>query len=342
MLTIYCRDEHKLIAATDINGQTGRVIDQLPANVLWLDLLNPTPEEAKQAEVWSGLDIPTHADMVEIEESSRFYHENGAQYLTAPFLHTLDDKHRMITPVSFILTENILITVRYAEPKSIKIYADNASKSNSGLIDNKTTSLCIMLDIIEATTSRLADIVESLSDKIDNASMSMYQRAPNDRPMSTEEFRKILTDIGSHGSFLSRLRESLAGIRRLLVYVAAPPYNNNREKQHQMRSKSHDFIKSLERDAQSLENYIDYLSNKINFMLDTIVGLISIEQNSIIKIFSVAAVGFMPPTLIASIYGMNFATMPELSTSWGYPAALSLMIVSALLPLAYFRKKGWL
>jgi magnesium transporter len=132
------------------------------------------------------------------------------------------------------------------------------------------------------------------------------------------------------------MRESLAGVRRLLVYITA----NSSPKTQAKDTRS--WLKTLERDAQSLENYVDFLNNKINFLLDTIVGLISVEQNAIIKIFSVAAVGFMPPTLIASIYGMNFSFMPELTEQWGYPAALGLMVISALIPLYFFRRKGWL
>lgn len=310
--------------------------DTLPQNALWIDMLNPTPEEETRVEAWVNIPIPTREDMREIEESSRFYSENGAQYLTAPFLHLSDGNHRIVSPVTFIMTDKLLISVRYAEPKPFAIYVARTAKSGNGLVNSRTNSLCILLGIIEANTNRLADFIEGVSEKIDTASHRIYRRETNMRPMSNQSFREILNEIGSHGTFLSRMRESLAGIRRLLVYITA----NSSAKTQAKDTRS--WLKTLERDTQSLENYVDFLSNKINFLLDTIVGLISVEQNAIIKIFSVAAVGFMPPTLIASIYGMNFSFMPELTEKWGYPLALVVMVISALIPLYFFRKKGWL
>lgn len=308
----------------------------LPQNALWIDLLNPTPDEEKRVEAWANIPIPTREDMGEIEESSRFYSENGAQYLTAPFLHLSADDHRTVSPVTFIKTDKILVSVRYTEPKAFLMYKNRTCKSGNGLINNRTNSLHILLGIIETNTNRLADFIEGVSEKIDTVSHRIYRRPSNMRPMSTQNFREILNEIGSHGTFLSRMRESLAGIRRLLVYITANTPPKTQEKD------TRSWLKTLERDTQSLENYVDFLNNKINFLLDTIVGLISVEQNAIIKIFSVAAVGFMPPTLIASIYGMNFSFMPELTEAWGYPAALVLMVISALIPLYFFRRKGWL
>ncbi|MGQ5717807.1 magnesium/cobalt transporter CorA [Hyphomicrobiales bacterium] len=337
MLTVYYRNGDVLIPydRADTDPATYAPAD-LPQNALWIDLVNPTPEEEAQVEQWASIPIPTREDMGEIEESNRFYSENGAQYLTAPFLHLTTDDHRIVSPITFIMTDKVLISVRYAEPKSFVLYASRTAKSGNGLINSRTNSLCILLGIIEANTNRLADFIEGVSEKIDTASHRIYRRPNNTRPMSTHDFREILNEIGAHGTFLSRMRESLAGVRRLLVYITA----NSSPKTQAKDTRS--WLKTLERDAQSLENYVDFLNNKINFLLDTIVGLISVEQNAIIKIFSVAAVGFMPPTLIASIYGMNFSFMPELTEQWGYPAALGLMVISALIPLYFFRRKGWL
>lgn len=332
MLTVY----HRTSDILNLVDFAGLQPPSLPQNALWIDLINPTREEENIVEQWTGITIPTREDMGEIEESNRFYSENGAQYLTAPFLHLIDDDHRIVSPVTFIMTDKLLISVRYAEPKSFTLYASRTAKSGNGLINARTNSLCILLGIIEANTNRLADFIEGVSEKIDKASHRIYRRPNHQRPMSTQNFREVLNEIGAHGTFLSRMRESLSGLRRLLVYLTA----NNAPKSQAKETRA--WLKTLERDTQSLENYVDFLNNKINFLLDTIVGLISVEQNAIIKIFSVAAVGFMPPTLIASIYGMNFNFMPELSEKWGYPLALLVMIISALIPLYYFRRKGWL
>lgn len=310
--------------------------EPLPANTIWIDLISPGLNEDKIVEGLTGISIPTHEDMSEIEESSRFYVENGAQYLTAPILHAVDLDHRELAPVTFILSGSMLVTVRYSDPKSLTTYVLRAVKPANGLISTKCTGISIMLGILEATTNRLADIVEGVAGKIDAASHTIYRRPTSARPMTTKDFSNILTQIGGQGTFLSRVRESLAGLSRMLVYLSANTSAGGGRKE------TRTWVKSIERDVQSLTNYVDFLSNKVTFLLDTIVGLISIEQNAIIKIFSVAAVGFMPPTLVASIYGMNFAFMPELNSAWGYPMALALMVASAIVPLLIFRRKGWL
>lgn len=230
----------------------------------------------------------------------------------------------------------MLVTVRYSEPKSFSLYIGRATKPGNGLINAKCSGITILLGIVEAITDRMADILEGVASDIDHNSSLIFRRSEKDKPMTTKNFRDSLTRIGGQGSFLSKIRESIAGVSRLLVYLAAIMDQNANKKEARA------WIKSLERDTQSLSTYVDFLSNKITFLLDTVVGLISIEQNAIIKIFSVAAVAFMPPTLVASIYGMNFHFMPELDKVWGYPMALGLMVASAVIPLLIFKKKGWL
>lgn len=330
MIVVYTLEADHLVARPTNVG------DALPENTVWIDLLNPTHDEDVQTETWTKTAIPTREDMVEIEESSRFYTENGGQYLTAPILYFTQDKHHAISPISFILTGSFLVTVRYAEPRAFSLYVSRASNPGNGLINDKCSGVTILLGIIEAVTDRIADILEGVASDIDQNSHTIFRRSDNDKPMTTKNFRDSLTRIGGQGAFLSKVRESIAGVSRLLVYMAAITEQNSYKKETKA------WIKSLERDTQSLSTYVDFLSNKITFLLDTVVGLISIEQNAIIKIFSVAAVAFMPPTLVASIYGMNFKFMPELDKVWGYPMAIGMMIASAVIPLLIFRKKGWL
>lgn len=330
MIFVYTLEGDHLVA------QTAQVGEELPPNTVWIDLLNPTREEDTQTETWTHAAIPTREDMVEIEESSRFYAENGAQYLTASILHSTENKHHGIAPVSFILIGSLLVTVRYSEPKAFALYIGRTTKPGNGLINTKCSGVTILLGVVEAVTDRIADILEGVAADIDHNSFAIFRRSEKDRPMTTKNFRDSLTRIGGQGAFLSKIRESIAGVNRLLVYLTAITDQNAYKKETRA------WIKSLERDTQSLSTYIDFLSNKITFLLDTVVGLISIEQNAIIKIFSVAAVAFMPPTLIASIYGMNFHFMPELDKTWGYPMAIGLMVASAVIPLLIFKKKGWL
>ncbi|MGH6763046.1 MAG: magnesium transporter CorA family protein [Phyllobacterium sp.] len=329
MISVYTIQNDQLVLSTV------SPTDALPAGTVWIDLLKPAREEDSAVEAWTGISIPTREDMVEIEESSRFYAEGGAQYLTAPILYATDTEAAGIGPVTFILANGLLVTVRYTEPKTIALYISRAMKAGSGLVGSKCTGMNIMLGIIESATDRLADFLEGVSAEIDQTSRGIFRRSTKDRPMTTQDFRRSLNRIGGQGEFLSKVRESLAGIGRALVYLTA--MQNEQAPGKEKRA----WIKSLERDTQSLEAYVDFLSNKITFLLDTIIGMISIEQNAIIKIFSVAAVAFMPPTLVASIYGMNFTFMPELATKWGYPLALGAMVLSAIIPLLYFRKKGW-
>jgi magnesium transporter len=330
MIVVYTLEGDHLVAR---NASVG---DTLPENAVWIDLHNPTHDEDIQTETWTKASIPTREDMGEIEESSRFYAENGGQYLTAPILYFTEDKHHAISPISFILTGPFLVTVRYSEPRSFSLFVSRATKPGNGLINANCSGVTILLGIIEAVTDRIADILEGVAADIDQNSHQIFRRSDNDKPMTTKNFRDSLTRIGGQGAFLSKVRESIAGVSRLLVYLAAITEQNTYKKETRA------WIKSLERDTQSLSTYVDFLSNKITFLLDTVVGLISIEQNAIIKIFSVAAVAFMPPTLVASIYGMNFHFMPELDKIWGYPMAIGLMIASAVIPLLIFRKKGWL
>ncbi|ATU92396.1 magnesium transporter CorA family protein [Phyllobacterium zundukense] len=329
MIYVYTLEDDYLMPSAALAGA------ELPPNAVWIDLINPTHEEDLQTENWTKAAIPTHEDMIEIEESSRFYAENGAQYLTASILHSTETKHHGIAPVSFILVGKLLVTVRYTEPKAFSVFISRATKPGNGLISPKCSGITILLGLIEAVTDRIADILEGVAGEIDVNSHAIFRRSENDKPMTTKNFRDSLNNIGIQGAFLSKIRESIAGVSRLLVYTAAIPDEN-------VKKDARAWIKSLERDTQSLSTYVDFLSNKVTFLLDTVVGLISIEQNAIIKIFSVAAVAFMPPTLVASIYGMNFHFMPELDEIWGYPMAIALMIASAVIPLLIFRKKGWL
>jgi magnesium transporter len=330
MIHVYTLDGDRL---TGIALQPG---DPLPDNVIWIDLLEPTAEDDSTVENWIGTPLPSRADMLEIEESSRFYMEGGVQYLTTPVLHMIDKEQRSIAPITFITAGRRLVTVRYSDPKAFTIFINRATRPGNGLLTADCTGSSVLFGLLEAITDRLADILEGVTAEIDAASSLILQRDDKTRPMSTKEFRRILTTIGGLGAFLSKVRESLSGLARLLAYLANNLDGAPARKEMRVR------LRSIEQDTLSLEHYVDFLSNKTTFLLDTIVGLISVEQNAIIKIFSVAAVGLMPPTLIASIYGMNFHFMPELNEPWGYPVALGSMALSAVLPLIFFRKKGWL
>ena len=310
--------------------------DVLPDNALWIDLLEPTKHDDKRVEELTKVAIPTREDMKEIEESSRFYVENGAHYMTTPLLHSVDTDHPGLQPITFILSGKRLITVRYCRPKSFMLFEKYATKPSNGFVNEGCDGFSVFLGILESVTDRAADILEGISGRLEEESTHLF-RSSGKGGLSTPAFRKAMRHLGIEGSLLSKLLEALAGLSRMLVYVSVLNASSGKAK-----TKSSARIKSLDRDASSLNAHVEFLQNKITFLLDTIIGLVSVEQNAIIKIFSVAAVGFMPPTLVASIYGMNFKLMPELQWVLGYPMAVVLMILSAMLPLAFFRYKGWL
>jgi len=311
------------------------VDEPLPPGTIWLDLMEPSPEEEKRLEALLGVPLPTREEMLEIEESSRFYTESGAMYLTAPILHASDTGNPGIAPITFVLTREHLVTVRYTSPQPFSLYKIMAMKAGNSLVFDACSPLTILFGLIESVSDRLADILENVSQRLDAESNRLIgQRAG--KPMSTPDFRSGLRMIGKEGDFLSKVRESLAGLSRLLHYVEINGVADKGKSQQKA------WLKSLERDVDSLSAHVGFLSDRISFLLDTVVGLVSVEQNAIIKIFSVAAVVFMPPTLVASIYGMNFEKMPELQWLLGYPWAIGLMVISALVPLLFFRRKGWL
>ena len=310
--------------------------DPLPEHALWIDLLEPTKDDDQRVEELTKVAIPTREDMKEIEESSRFYVENGAHYMTTPLLHSVDTDQPGMQPITFILAGSRLITVRYCRPKSFILFEKYATKPGNSFITPTCQGFSIFLGILESVTDRAADILEGISARLEEESAHLFHANPRNQGLSTPAFRKAMRHLGREGSLLSKLLEALAGLSRLVVYVEAL------HRAEKPKAKASARIKSIERDAKSLTDHVEFLQNKITFLLDTIIGLVSVEQNAIIKIFSVAAVGFMPPTLVASIYGMNFVHMPELDWLLGYPFAIVLMVLSALLPLAFFRYKGWL
>lgn len=317
-------------------GHDLKIGEQVPADAVWIDLLDASAEEDQALERLTGVAIPTREEMGEIEESSRFYVENDAVYLTVPVLHAADTGKPGLAPVTFVLASRHLVTVRYTAPQPFALFASRASKPGNALVSENCDRITILLGLLEAIIDRLADILESVSTRLDAQSARLINESGQGGPMSTADFRAGLKAIGREGDFLSKVRESLSGLSRLIVYVDANAIAEGK------RSAARASLKSLSRDIASLSGHVGFLSDRTTFLLDTVVGLVSVEQNTIIKIFSVAAVIFMPPTLVASIYGMNFANMPELDWLFGYPFAICLMVFAAILPLAYFRKRGWL
>jgi magnesium transporter len=303
---------------------------KIPDNAVWLDLYVPTPGENRLVENALRIALPTREEMQEIEVTSRLYVEDGARYMTATLMCHSDSDVPRTTPVTFILSGHRLVTVRYDEPKPFTIVAAKLARACPATPTGET----VLMDLLDAVIDRSADILEKLGSDVDAISRAILE---SEGPVSRgQSFKETLRSIGRRGDHTSKVRESLVSIGRLLLYIAAEADTMKWAKDQRAA------LKGMQRDVQSLAEHATYLSQKISFLLDAMLGVVSLEQNNIIKIFSVAAVVFMPPTLIASIYGMNFRHMPELEFEYAYPIALAAMLLAAVLPYFFFRWMKWL
>jgi magnesium transporter len=305
--------------------------EPLPKDAVWLDLVNPQLPEDKAVEQLVGIEIPTREEMQEIEISSRLYVERGARYMTATLMCASDTDVPRHTPVTFILSNHRLVTVRYDHPRPFALIEHKLGRYCQPGINGEM----VLMELLDAVIDRCADILERAGADIDTVSRMIFE--PEDsRSGQAKQYSNILISIGRKGDLTSKVRESLVSIGRLVTFVAAEIEGAKWSKD--MREQ----LKTMQRDVVSLTDHASYLSNKITFVLDAMLGVVNLEQNNIIKLFSVMAVVLMPPTLIASIYGMNFKTMPELEWHLGYPLAIGMMVLAGALPYAFFRWKKWL
>lgn len=333
MLRIYTRQAERLVPIpTPVESATAPLFD--PAAATWLDLLNPTPAEDRMVEACLGLSVPTMEEMQEIEPSARLYTEDSAEFMTLTAVTDLDTENPVKTPITFILKGNSLLTVRYADPRPFALFTTRVQKPNGALF---ATGEMLMLGLLETMVDRLADVLERAGDEIDAISREVFRSRTANAHKKTSNLQSVIEQIGRRGDLLTLARESLVSMTRLISYHQALESSN-----HKPSKDARQKTKVLQRDVASLSDHATFLSNKINFLLDATLGLINLEQNQIIKIFSVAAVVFLPPTLVASIYGMNFKNQPELEWTYGYPFALVLMVASAVLPYLFFKRRGWL
>lgn len=303
----------------------------VPENAVWIDLFNPSAAEDKAVERLAGIAIPTREDMQEIEISSRLYMENGARYMTATLMCHSDTDMPRTTPVTFILGDHRLVTVRYDLPKPFTLVESKLSRSCAPSI----TGEMVLMELLDAVIDRCADILERCGAEIDQVSHDIFE-PESERHGQAKRYSQILISIGRKGDLTSKVRESLVSIGRVVTFLSAVVEGVKWSKD--MREQ----LKTMQRDVASLTDHASYLSNKITFVLDAMLGVVNLEQNNIIKLFSVMAVVLMPPTLIASVYGMNFKVMPELEWVHGYPMALVMMLIAAVVPYWIFKWKKWL
>ncbi len=307
--------------------------NEIPPTATWIDLEEPTRAEEQMVERALGIAVPTRDDLSEIEPSSRLYEQNGTLYLTMSTLRGVEDGAPTTEPIGFVLSGTRLVTIRYASPKPVRAFISHVLREPMLAQD----ALTVLVRLLDAIIDRLADELEVLGAGIEEMSQRVFSRDTSERRIPAQKLEAMINRLGRAQSLSARIRESTVSGLRLLNFLAGSARLHEPtcadERAH---------VVSLQTDATALIDHSAFLSNNLQFLLDAALGLISVEQNAAMKLFSWAALVFLPPTLVAGIYGMNFEHMPELRWLMGYPMAMAIMLASAVLPLWFLKKRGWI
>jgi len=333
MLRVYRQDSGRLVP-TDLEVSAHSSPAEA-AGAVWIDLINPARHEDHYVEHLLGIAVPTREEAQEVQVSARLYHEDGAEFMTMTGVSQLDSDAPMTTPITFILKGEALVTIRYSEPKPFYTYATRAQKPGAVACVGGED---VMLGLVEALIERMAEALEKVGRDHERLSREVFRHKGTAGTTSrSRDFQTTIEQLGAKGDLLAMIRESLVSLNRLLAYHTATT-----GKTAGAAKEAAVWVKDMTQDVIALSDHATYLSNKTSFLLDATLGLINLEQNQIIKIFSIAAVVLLPPTLVATIYGMNFKSMPELEWPFGYGWALSLIVITAVVPMLWFKRKGWL
>jgi magnesium transporter len=301
----------------------------LPEDVVWIDLLEPTKEEERVVEHWLSIEIPTREEMREIEASSRVYEADGALYMNVNLIARAAEGLPEVSSATFVLSQTRLVTVRYSDPMPFKNYLAHSVRQ----VGHCGTGAAVCAGLMEAIVDRLADILENVGADIDAVSKLIFARNPE--TARERDFTRLLNRIGHNEDLAAKARDSLTTIARVAAYLTQAA------KKHSSDSLQSRFER-LHEDIVSLNDYLAFMSGKLSFVLDATLGMISIEQNQVMKVFTVFMVVTTPPIVIAGIYGMNFKFMPELDVPWAYPVALLVILITAIVPYWWIRRRGWL
>jgi magnesium transporter len=302
----------------------------IPGEAIWLDLLEPTPSEEKQVESFLSIDVPTRDEMREIESSNRLYEEDGALYMTVTVVTKLDSDLPESTQITFILSTVKLVTNRYVDPLPFRRFIAYAERHPASC----NSPPAVLAGLVEAIINRVADVIERVATDLDAASVDVFSASRRKRG-AMRDFRAVLERLGQNGELISKARESLVSLSRLLTFVQQ---STSVPMSQEVRAR----FRTLTRDVTAMSDHASFLGSKVSFILDATLGLINIDQNNILKIFSVVTVFLLPPSVIGAAYGMNFEHIPGATEPWGFWAALGLMLVSSFGPFLWFKRKGWL
>ncbi len=298
------------------------------AQAVWVDLYRPMPQQVDRVRSL-GVEVPTLADMEEIEVSNRLYRENGVDYLTVVLPGLSETKSPISGPVCFILQAGCLVTVRHHAPRPFETYPERADKVGPGCTEPRK----LFLSLLEEIIGRLADLLEGSGRALDMVMGRVFREGAEATDSALQE---ALREVARESDLISRVRLSLLTLERAISYFGQALDDSGEGKA--LRP----VVKGLMRDIQALEVHGDFLTSRVAMASDVTLGMVNLVQNKTVKIVSVVAAIFLPPTLIASAYGMNFARMPELAWDWGYPMAVGLMLASAVLTYLFFKWKRWL
>jgi magnesium transporter len=306
----------------------------IPSEVSWIDALRPDAQDIAFLERTLKIEVPTLETLSEIETSSRLRSEKDWLYLSIPMIHWADGFMPALTPLGFVLSKDILLTVRFKQMKALDDARETISRCPA-----QAGGPGALVAILAAIVDRAADALEGAGADLDGLSEEIFgtnHATPRrHKPREDgEQLRLVLRKVGRNGDLTSKIEDLLLGMARMIPYVAAnaAPYLES-----SIRAK----LKSLQRDIASLNDYETHLTDKIQFLLDATLGLTNIDQNNIFRILTVVSVIGIPPTFVASMYGMNFKNIPEYDWSFGYQYGLLLIALSAIVPIIWFKWRGW-
>ena len=325
MISSFLLDDTGLHRSADAPGAA------LPSDTLWIDLLEPSADEEQRVESQFGIDVPTREEMREIETSNRLYEEAGVLYMTATVVTRIDTDRPESSQVTFILTRDTLITNRYTDPLPFRRYIAYAARHAAQC----TSAIAVLAGLLEALVNRIADVLERVGGDMDTLSSEVFTAPAPGMRRRTRDYRAILERVGRAGDLNSKAREALSSLSRLLVFLQQAEHP-------QMNTEMRQRLRTLSRDVSQMSDHAGFIASKVQFQLDATLGMINIDQNNILKIFSVATVVLLPPSVIGAIFGMNFDLIPAASQPWGFWGAIGLMVVSAVVPWWAFKRLGWL
>ena len=306
--------------------------EPLRDGAIWIDLLHPSPEEEGRVEGFLGIEVPTREEMREIETSNRLYEEDGTLYMTATVVTKLDTDHPENSQITFILSHDRLITNRYVDPLPFRRFISYAERHPVQC----GSGAAVLAGLLEALVNRIADVLERVGADLDETSGHIFTPVSR-RPGRTapRDFRRILESIGRQGDLNSRARETLASLGRLLVFLQQASHP-------QLNEEIGARLRTIATDIAQMSDHATFLGNKVQFILDATLGMINIDQNNILKIFSVVTVFLLPPSVIGAVFGMNFEVIPTSGHPWGFWIAVGVMVLSAVVPFLIFKRRGWL